>query len=298
MGSVKSILIVGGSGFIGTQLALKLREAYKVYATYFRHPQKMSGVTYLPLSAVSVEKQKRVIYLTSPDVVIYAAGNNKMDWAGANTQEAEHVHVQGPLGVLKAATSFQPKFIYLSSCYAFDGSRGNYHESDHVNSPSALGKLKSAAEGLIRSRSINYSIVRSSPVIGRGNGTTPTFLDLLRLGLGREQKIEVDGDDLHSIAPASGLIELISKIVEGSVRNKTYHYGGLSKATHFEFARAFATKFGFDPDLVQRRIRKEDEDPPGDFSLNSTETVNALKIKPLLMEECLDLIDQQLVAHA
>ena len=53
--AMKSVLIVGGSGFVGTHLALKLRDAYKVFATYQKHPIRMRGVTCIPFDADNAE---------------------------------------------------------------------------------------------------------------------------------------------------------------------------------------------------------------------------------------------------
>ena len=46
MAGTKAILIIGGSGFVGTHLALKLREGYKVFATYHTKRFAIPGVTF------------------------------------------------------------------------------------------------------------------------------------------------------------------------------------------------------------------------------------------------------------
>ena len=296
------MLIIGGSGFIGTHLALKLRDSYKVYATYRKHRIAIPGATLLPFNVDNRNWVKHVVYAARPDVIIFAAGSNDAEWAEANARFAEHIHTGGAAMVSNVADILQPKFIYLSNCYTFDGMRGNYHETDTVLPFTALGKAKLGGENFIRGKSLNYVILRSSPVFGRGNGLSLSFIDSLRMKLDRHERIEISDRELHSFTPVDGLIDLITRVMESGIKNKILHYGGLTKVTHLEFARQFAKKFGYDPSLIvprqeqQKKGRKSNIDQTYDFSLNSTQVTEILKVKPLLLEEGLDLVEKKLVS--
>lgn len=303
MKKTKAVLIVGGSGAIGSHLALRLREGYKVFATYHRHPIRIPGVTALPMNVFDRDWAKRIIYVTQPDVVVFTAGKNDVEWAEKNAQDADRIHAGGPVGISTLAAIFQPKFIFLSNSYVFDGNRGNFRESDVVLPPTQLGKSKVAAENYIRGRSLNYVIVRSSPVFGRGTAKNPTPLDLLRYRLERGERVELFGNELHSYAPISGLVELLARVIDGNIRNKYVHYGGLTNVTQVEFAKAFAKKFGYDPEkVIARQMASQHAGSTAvnladlfDYSLNSSFAVENLKIKPLLLEEGLDLLKKDLI---
>ena len=144
--STRSVLIIGGSGFVGSHLALSMRDQFKVFLTYHSRPIKIPGVTSLPLAADNRNWAKRVAYTAKPDAVIFAAGNNNVLAAERDPRTTEHVHVGGPATVADVADILQPKFIYISNCYVFDGSRGNYHETDTVLPDMALGKSKLGGE--------------------------------------------------------------------------------------------------------------------------------------------------------
>ncbi len=299
MATVKSILIVGGSGFIGTHLALKLREGYKVFAGYHRHRVQIPGVTSVPLDVDNRDWIKRVVYMSRPDIIIYAAGDPSMEAAEKNQRDAERLHMNGPANISNVADIFQPRFIYLSSCYTFDGQHGNYHESDTMLPATNLGKSKVGGENFIRGKSLNYVIVRCAQIYGRGNGKNLTFLDRLRMSLDRKQKVEFNAQEYHTYAPIEGLVDLIGKLLDSSIRNRILHYGGLTKMNRIEFGRAFATTFGYDPGLINEKIKEKTtvlDQMTWDFSLNFTQTAELLKIKPLLLEEGFDLIKQKLVS--
>ena len=301
MAQTRSVLIIGGSGFVGTSLALRMREQFKVFITYRSHPIMIPGVTALPLAADNRNWAKRVVYTAKPDAVIYAAGSNSVEKAEADPRMAEHVHVGGPATASDVSDILQPKFIYLSNCYVFDGSRGNYHETDTVLPDMALGKSKLGGENFIRGRSLNWVVVRSAPLIGRGNSLRLSRMDQIRMALDRGERIELPNHEIHSVSHVSALSDMLVRLVESGVRNKVLHFGGLTKLTEYEWGIRFAKRFGYDPAMIVpcREVFMRygfASVSHGVYSLNCKLAVEHLKIKPLLLEECLDLIDQQLIS--
>jgi dTDP-4-dehydrorhamnose reductase len=300
LGTTRSVLIVGGSGFIGTQLAIKLRDSFKVFATYHAHPINVPGVTYIPFDINKKDWVKRVVFTTQPEVVIYAVGNSSLEWCAENEAMAERLHMDGPATLAIMTGIMQPRFIYLSNPYVFDGYTGNYHENDMILPGSVLGRMKSGAENVIKSKCLNFMILRTSPVIGRGNGKNNSFLDKLRTTLDRNQRFEASNQELHSFVASESVAEVVLRLIDSGLRNKVAHYGGITKVTYYEFAKSFAKRFGYDESLILAKARIQasssvDENSVFDFSLNSTQTIEALKVKPLLLEESFDLIEKQLI---
>lgn len=296
MAHLKTVLIVGGSGFVGSHLARRLREKHKVYSVHFQNSLRLEGVPSFPMRNRDENWVRRMMYALAPNVVIYCAGQNRTEWADKHEREAEGALTAGAAQVLKAVNLFQPQFIYVSSAYIFDGSRvGNYHEPDVTVPGTLLGKLLVSAENMVRGGSLNYNIVRCSPLLGRGTGNRDTFLDHLRISLGQGRRIELSAHELHSFGTIYGLGDMIEKLIEGGHRNKIFHLGGITKLSHYGLGREFALRFGMNPELVAPLRPAHDNQPIQDFSLNCTAAVNALKIKPLLLQECFDLIEEKLV---
>ena len=292
----KTILLVGGSGFVGSQLALRLRDHHKVFATHLFQQVPLRGVTPLQFDANKREQVKRLVYRVEPDVIIYAAGSNRPDLAEAAMKETERVHSAGAISVSTVSDILQPKFIHLSNSFVFDGRKGNYHENDVSLPSSTLGKCKLGAENFLRGKSLNHIIVRSSPLVGRGNPSHLSFVDRLRINLSNGERITMPGDELHSFALVSQFCDLIARLIEGSIRNKIIHFGGLTKVSHLEFARLFAKRFGFNPDLISDRGTGMSSTPTFDYSLNSSFISEELKIQPLLLEQSFDLFEKEFVA--
>ena len=298
----KAVLIVGGSGFVGTHLALQLRKNYKVYATFHRKFFSIPDVSFFPMDTFEKDWVKRIVYIAEPDAVVFASGNSDPIWAEQNPREAERDHAGGAMTVLSAAEILQPKFIYLSNAYVFEGDKGNYHEDDTSLPSSQIGKVKSRCENFIRSRSLNYIIVRSSQLYGRGNGRHISFLDNIRLKLDRGDSVELSDHEYHSFGTIYGLVEMIERLIDSGVKNRTFHYGGLAKLTPYQFGKKFAERFGYDSKLIMpQKIVATGEYSfrrTTDYSLNFSESVKQLKINPLLVEQGFDLLEKNLIVPA
>lgn len=283
MSLTKTVLVIGGSGFVGSHVTAKLREQYRVYATYRSHPITMEGVTYLPMALEDRPWTKKLIRWIEPHVIVYCAGKNDRRWVDANPDEADLVHASGVSTVAEACGILQSKIIYISNSYTFEGKRGNYHETDTALPFTDFGKLKVSGENYLRSKSLNWLVIRSSPVYGRSVPSHPSFLDMLRMKFDRAQPVELSDRETHSYAPVEGLTELVALAVESTLKNKIIHYSGLTKVSAFEFAQQFAKTFGYPENLVS--TPQEDEAEIEDYSLNCSHAIELLKITPLLLAE-------------
>lgn len=296
----KSVLIIGGSGFIGTHLCLRLRDTHKVYSTFFRNPVRVKGVTPIPMNALDREWVKRVIYTISPDVVVFAAGSNDAKWAEDHPKETDQIHSGAAVTIATTASILQPRFVFISNAFVFDGRKGNYKENDIVLPTNALGKAKLSSEKYFSS-SQNYVIVRSSPLFGRGNGRNLSIFDVLRKAIFTGKQIKAGIHEYHTYAPIYGLIDILAYLVDGGPRNTTLHYGTLTRLNEYDFLTKLAKRFGLSTDL----IIPEDSPPPEfaaklhmDYSMNFTRSIELLKIKPLLLEEGFDLFEKELIARS
>jgi dTDP-4-dehydrorhamnose reductase len=251
---------------------------------------------------------KGVVQMSKPDFIVYTPGLSAYGKSASDFAELERIYSKGAATILNIAEMSQPKFIYLSNSEVFDGDRGNYREHEPALPADVHGKAKLSGENFIRGRSLNSIIVRSSPVFGRGNGVNVSVLDRIRMRLDRGKRIELTANEIYSFAPVEGLADLIGELIaHPSIRNKTFHFGGLTKMSWADFGKTFAQRFGYDPKLIvpvnttrdnAKAAARADKKEFLDFSLNSSQAVETLKIKPLLLQESFDLIEKKLIARA
>ncbi|MDX5337619.1 MAG: polysaccharide biosynthesis protein [Cyclobacteriaceae bacterium] len=135
---MKTILITGGTGFLGRNLALKLKNEYKVILTGRNNKQnlfasKYTGCQVAPLDISSIESVRDVFVEFKPDVVIHAAATKFVDLAEKYPMECVDVNVLGSQNVARVAVEREiPVVIGISTDKAAPPVRNIYGMSKSV----------------------------------------------------------------------------------------------------------------------------------------------------------------------
>lgn len=153
------IAITGGTGFVGRHLASRLAAQGHTLVLLARGVDrrdasvlKMPGTTFVPSHVANPPELETAF--AGCDAVAHCAGINRE----LGNQTYERVHIQGTQHVIAAARQAGVRKIVLMSFLRARPECGSaYHES------------KWAAEELIRHSGLDYTIVKSGMVYGRGD---------------------------------------------------------------------------------------------------------------------------------
>ena len=104
----QTLLITGGSGFLGTQLGRRLSEDYNVVLGSRHNKQDTLagtplGCTWVPLDVISIGSIRSAFDEFKPAIVIHAAGTKYVDLAERQPLECIDVNVVGSVNVAKVA---------------------------------------------------------------------------------------------------------------------------------------------------------------------------------------------------
>jgi len=290
---MKTIMVIGASGFLGSNVVNYFRKRHKVVAVFNQHIIRYPGVTHFMYLMTDRDYMKRMMTLTRPDVIIYCAGITDFYDCVKRPRIAESVNSFGPVVIAQAADTLSARFILLSSSYVYDGQKGNFSELDVVLPQTVLGKSKLAGENYVRSKFLSYSVLRMAPIFGLGSIYHPSVFDKIRMKLERGQRVELADNEVHSFLSVDVALKGIEWLAMHETTNRTYNLGGLTKLSWYEFGIMIAESLGFDKNLVIPI--KSQFDGEVDFSLNGTDLVKQLQIDPLVLEQGLDLLKQQLI---
>lgn len=105
---MKTILITGGTGFLGKRLGLALKNDYRVILTGRNNKQnftaqKFTGCEVLPLDISNIEAVRDVVNEIKPDIIIHAAATKFVDLAERQPMECVDVNVTGSQNVARVA---------------------------------------------------------------------------------------------------------------------------------------------------------------------------------------------------
>jgi UDP-N-acetylglucosamine 4,6-dehydratase/5-epimerase len=105
---MKTILITGGTGFLGKRLGLALKKDFRVILTGRNNKQnfmaqKFTGCEVLPLDITNIEAVRDVVNETKPDIIIHAAATKFVDLAEKQPMECVDVNVVGSQNIARVA---------------------------------------------------------------------------------------------------------------------------------------------------------------------------------------------------
>lgn len=291
--SIKTVLVIGASGFVGSNLVQGLKDKYKVIAAFRDKVIPYAGVTHIMYSLQDRDYMKRVFMIFKPDVVIYAAGISDLVECALNPQLADLVNNFGPIAISSAGDTIPHRLINLSTAFVYDGKKGNFLETDVTFPETQLGTSKLSGENFIKSKTSIYTIFRLSPLIGVGSPIHPSFIDKLRMKLQKGERVELPENEFHSFLSIDILIKAIDWVILNETKNAIYNLGGLTKLSWYEFGKVLADKLGFNSNLIVNG--KGNFESSVDFTLNSSEFIKQSEIDTLILEESLDLFKNKLI---
>lgn len=266
------LLITGGSGFLGWNLARQASECYEVFFTYGQHPIRVADCQAYHMNLQDRQHIEEVIEEIEPEVIIHTAALANADLCEKRRPLAYEVNVAATAHLAQCAEDFDCRLLYISTDLVFDGRRGDYAETDLPHPLSYYGESKLRGEEAVRTNHTNYLIIRTALMYGQGNGTHGSFLEWMQHSLQRQEPLSLFTDQYRTPLFVNDAVQALLEIMELPVQNEVYHLGGRQRVNRYEFGETLVKIFGYEPTLL-RPVRMQDVSSlavrGADCSLNS-----------------------------
>lgn len=241
----KTILIVGITSFVGSNLAEVLNEKYKVVGTYYDQPSLIPG--HYPMVKMDVNNKdeiKKVIYFFRPDYVVYAIGLSSLTEAKEKPREAEALNSKGAINCLNAAERSGALFIYLSSAFVLSGENKLYKESDTPFPMTTYGSTVANAEFLIQRSSLHYLILRCPVLYGLSYSDKKiNILELIQKSIFEKSSLKLDDRVIVGFLDVQLVARFLMVLLEKNIVNRLLHLSSKDHLTFFQFAQRYAQTF-------------------------------------------------------
>ncbi len=249
----KTVLIVGVSSFLGSNLAQFLKETYRVVGTYHRTPVDMEGITCFPCDVYKKDYVSSLINVIKPDYTIYAVGMSSLTDCKLHPKQADALNSVGAVNVCTASERVGSKFILISSCFVMGGDPVAYKESDTPFPNTVYGTTLSSSEYYVQRSCLNYLVLRCSPLYGRAYGPKhPNWFEQIQATLVKQQAMPTDDSVVTGFLDVFILARVLKAIMESGVTNRLFQVSSRDSMTRYEFARLVAKTFKRDENFIQK----------------------------------------------
>ncbi len=248
-----TMLIIGVSSFIGSNLAEHFKHDYKVIGTYHKTPLDIAGVLCLPCDVLSNESVHRIIRSLKPDITIYCAGISSVPECALKESRAESLNTSGLFNVAEYCQRYKSQICYISSGFVFGGEDKSYLEMDIPEAATVYGRTQAAAEFYIQKTSLDYLIFRCCRLYGHGiNPFKSTWFELLQSRLNSKESVVLDDSVEMGFLDVHYLAMILRICIEKGVTNRLLQLSSSDLATHLGFGQLYTEVFGMHNDYLAR----------------------------------------------
>jgi len=269
---VKKILILGGSGFVSTNLIKYLPENWEIFATYNSNIIKSEKIQSFKINFLETpEKIIPIIQNIKPDYIIDTVAFPSVDFCEENHSIADKLHIDATKIISKISNKINSKLLFLSTDAVFEGELNKKYFETNIPKPiNYYGFTKLKAEEIILSTSKNNVVLRTSVIYG--TGTQSRFTNWILSYLREKRPVDPFVDQFNSPTLVDDLSQVMLKILKNDISG-LFHATGPTCVNRYDFAVMLAKEFNLDSNLVKpvtSSQKKQNAPRPISTCLNSS----------------------------
>lgn len=277
--SMRPVLLIGSTGFLGVALARTLRDARREAVLAARRPHALpeaAGLargTRLVLDLRDTNALERVLLLVRPRAVIVAAALARVDACERDPAEARELNELAPARAAAACARLEIRFVHVSTDLVHGRqapSPGGFREEDPPAPCSLYGETKAAGERAVLAAHPGALVARlpllCGESFGRGLGATDSVLSALERGERPRLFLDEWRTPLDVADAARALVELVDEEASGLL-----HVAGPERLSRVELAERVLLSRGLEPERIERTTRAAAgmAERPADCSLDA-----------------------------
>jgi len=247
---MKTLLITGGSGFVGGNLSFVASSRWKYCTTFHSSSARNQGENAFFLDITNKESVEKMICDISPNVIIHAAAVANMNISAENSEYAMNVNVRGTENVALTAEKVRARLVYLSTDLVFSGNKSMSSEEDIPEPVCFYGKTKLEGEKVVASLSSDFCIARMALCFGLSLNSSRCFAECIVRELKHKKEVRLFTDEFRSPIYINNLCEILLELAERDDLPQLLHICGQERLSRYDFGVRLAKKFDFDEDLI------------------------------------------------
>lgn len=244
------ILVIGGSGIIGSKIVKKFVESKNdVIYTYYENKLNI-GIGY----KLDIRKKDETIELISKvnaDLVIHTAALTNVDLCEINKKLADSTNVKGTENVITGCQKTNSKIVYISTSFVFNGEKNKYSEEDEPSPTTYYGLTKLRGEEIVKSSKLSFLILRTDQPYDwkekwQRNNSVLRVLQTLQEGKTLNEII--DWYNVPTYIP--DFVKTLENLINFNLLG-IYHVCGSNFVNRYEWALVTAKVFGLNENMIK-----------------------------------------------
>ena len=245
------LLVTGGSGLLGSNIARMSSKNFEVFASYNSHPNQIYECRFLPLDIRGKQQVISVFEEIKPDLVIHTAAIIDVDYCEDHAMEALKTNVEGTDNVTLASKKVGAKMIYISTDSVFDGKKGMYVEEDVPHPVNIYARTKLEGEERVQHWLPDSLIIRTAFYGWSPSDSIRTSLaEWVVSGLREGRALKMFNDVFFSPIFVNNLVEVLIEMYRKGLSG-VYHVAGSERCSKYAFGQEIAQAFRLDKSLIQ-----------------------------------------------
>ena len=272
---MKKILITGGSGLLGSNLALRLRKNYEVLILLNKIKINIPST----INANAQSSLDEIFSSFRPDLVINTVALTNIELCEEKPLLAQKINVAFLKKVILFCKKYNSKILHISTDHMSDGLNALVNEEHILYPMNQYAKTKLKAEKTLKLEVPESLIIRTN-FFGWGPGYRKSFSDRIINEIKKKREIYLFKDAFFSPVSIRTLCEQIIKLCEINA-NGVYNVSSNDRISKLQFGLMLCDYFKLDQKLI---IPSSIEDQkqlvirPRDTSLDNKKISDLLKI--------------------
>jgi len=251
---MSKVLITGGSGLLGSNIAKLATSKFEVYATYNKNKVSMKDVYFFRINLTKKDELVKIEQI-KPDFIIHCAALTNVDYCEDNPNEAYNQNVIASVNTAEISQKIGAYLIHISTDSVFDGTKGDYTEYDMPNPINVYGRTKLEAEQKISLLHPHSCIVRTN-IYGWNKRDKFSLAEWMLNKLTNNEELPALKDIYFSPILVNDLVEALFKLqvkkYEGII-----HIAGSEICSKLDFAYMIAEVFDLNDSLIKPVVADE-----------------------------------------
>ena len=279
----KSILITGGSGYLGRHLCAGAAKTHTIFTTYRTHSNDIKAGEPVQLDLTDRDAVLALVQDLSPQAIIHAAAINP---GRGDEQTMVQVNTEGSRYVAEAAVAVGARLVHVSTDVVHDGCHAPYADNAAPSPLNAYGRSKAAAESVVTEIDPQAAIVRTSLIYGleQMDRGTAGFIERIKKG----ESLVLFNDVIRQPVWVENLVEALLKLANLDFAG-ILNVAGRQAMTREEFGRRLLDWWQIDAGnlLTSGRAADISDTIPLDLRLSVSKAEQLLQMDLLGVDEVL-----------